>query len=101
MLSLFDQELEKVDFLSDPEAARKQINHWVENVTKGNIQDLIPSGGVTEDTDLVLSNAVYFKGVWKSRFNVENTKKSIFYQTQNNATLADFMYQKGIFNHSK
>lgn len=101
MLSLFDQELEKVDFWSDPEAARNKINQWVSNKTKGNIQDLIPSQGITQDTDLVLSNAVYFKGLWKSRFNSENTKKSIFYQAQNNATLASFMYQKGTFNHSE
>ncbi|XP_033208975.1 serine protease inhibitor 88Ea-like isoform X2 [Belonocnema kinseyi] len=99
MLSIFDQELEKVDFWSDPEAARNKINQWVSDKTKGNIQDLIPSQGITQDTDLVLSNAVYFKGLWKSRFNRENTKKSIFYQAQNNATLASFMYQKGTFNH--
>ena len=101
MLSLFEEELEKVDFWSAPEAARHRINQWVSNITKGNIQDLIPSQGITQDTDLVLSNAVYFKGLWKSRFDPENTKKSIFYQAQNNATLANFMYQEGTFNHSE
>ncbi|XP_051158218.1 serine protease inhibitor 88Ea-like [Leptopilina boulardi] len=100
MSAIFNHEIKKVDFRSNPESARNEINNWVKNITKGNIPELLPFQSITEDTDLVLTNAVYFKGQWKSRFNPENTKKDIFYPTENNATFENFMRQKGTFNHT-
>lgn len=101
MSIIFNQEIRQVDFRSDPESARNEINNWVKNITKGNIPDLLPFHAITEDTDLVLTNAVYFKSLWKCRFSPEHTKKDIFYPAENNATFAYFMRQKGTFNHSK
>jgi serine protease inhibitor len=37
------------DFVGNPEAARENINSWVEKLTKGNIKDL----GKYLDTDLI------------------------------------------------
>ncbi|XP_043283992.1 serine protease inhibitor 88Ea-like [Venturia canescens] len=97
MLDLFSNELEKTDFAADPLAARNRINEWVSNTTKGHIKDLLPVDGVSADTDLVLANAVYFKGLWTSRFDKTNSKRDIFYGTTSN--LVTFMRQKGTFNH--
>ena len=99
MLDLFSTELEKTDFRADPNAARIRINDWVSNTTKGQIKDLIPTDGVDASTDLVLANAVYFKGLWKSRFDKANSKRDIFYGARN--SLVTFMRQKGTFNHGK
>lgn len=101
MSDIFNHEIQKIDFQSNPESARNEINHWIKNITKGNIPELLPIQSITEDTDLVLTNAVYFKGLWKNRFNSENTKRDIFYPSENNATFTNFMRQKGTFNHSK
>ncbi|XP_043467079.1 serine protease inhibitor 88Ea-like [Leptopilina heterotoma] len=100
MSDIFNHEIKKIDFRSNPESARNEINHWIKNITKGNIPELLPFQSITEDTDLVLTNAVYFKGLWKNRFNSENTKRDIFYPSENNATFANFMRQKGTFNHT-
>jgi serpin B len=61
--------LEAVDFKTAAEATRRHINGWVEAKTQQRISDLIPVGGVSKDTRLVLVNAVYFKGAWAERFD--------------------------------
>lgn len=101
MLDFFGEELQKTDFKADPEVARKEINEWVSNTTRGNIRDLLPEHSIDGDTDAVLANAVYFKGLWQSKFLPENSKKDVFYLGENNMTIAKFMRQKGSFNHSK
>ena len=101
MLDLFDEELEKVDFKTDPEAVRKRINDWVSDQTVGNIRDLLPMNTVDASTDAVLVNAVYFKGLWQSKFMPERTKRKVFYLEQSNFTTAHFMEQKGSFSYSE
>ena len=68
-----------VDFRSEGELARREINRWVEDNTKQKIRELIPSGGITVDTRLVLVNAIYFKGLWVIPFNEEDTYDETFY----------------------
>ena len=59
-----------VDFRSNPDAARTQINDWVADKTEQRIKDLLPSGSITSDTYSVLCNAIYFKEKWANRFSV-------------------------------
>ena len=65
--------LTAVDY-RDPEAARQQINAWVEQETNDKIQDLIPSGVIKTLTRLVLTNAIFFKGSWASQFDKARTR---------------------------
>src|SRR5262249_41377653 len=60
--------LHGVDFISDPEGARKTINAWAEKETQGKIKDLFPPGILDATTRLALTNAVYFKGDWATPF---------------------------------
>ncbi|KAJ8686770.1 hypothetical protein QAD02_022564 [Eretmocerus hayati] len=99
MFDFFGDELERVSFKNDPNAVRQQINQWVSNETRGNIKDLLPQNSIDESTDAVLANAVYFKGLWQSKFLRENTKKDLFHVAPNNLTMVQFMKQKGTFNH--
>ncbi|XP_043677269.1 serine protease inhibitor 88Ea-like isoform X2 [Vespula pensylvanica] len=99
MLDLFNDQLVKVDFKSNPMAVRKTINDWVSNTTKGHIRDLLPEDSITEDTDLVLANAVYFKGLWQNRFDPANSKRDIFYTPGSQNSVITFMRQKKTFNH--
>lgn len=69
---------ENVDFRNDFEAARAQINDWTETNTAGRIKDLLPAGAVTDLTRLVLSNAVYFKGDWATKFQSDWTSAADF-----------------------
>lgn len=100
MTKLLKEELELVDFKQDPATARNLINTWVEKTTKRHIKDLLSPDAVHENTKLILANAAYFKGLWKSRFLPENTKKnSLFYVSSSDIKIVDLMAQKGTFNH--
>ncbi|XP_005373093.1 PREDICTED: plasminogen activator inhibitor 2 [Chinchilla lanigera] len=64
----YSTEPHEVDFQNCAEEARKEINSWVNTQTKGKIAHLLPEGSVDEMTKMVLVNAVYFKGKWKTPF---------------------------------
>ncbi|XP_066209139.1 plasminogen activator inhibitor 2 [Saccopteryx leptura] len=64
----YSTEPQEVDFLQCAEGARKKINFWVETQTKGKVSNLLPEGSVDSETRMVLVNAVYFKGKWKTPF---------------------------------
>ena len=70
-----------LDFIGNTEGSRLVINDWVEEKTNDKIKDLIPSGVLTEDTRLVLTNAIYFKGNWVKQFNENDTKEQNFWIT--------------------
>lgn len=101
MFDFFGEELVKTDFRTNPAEVRTRINDWVGNMTKGHIRDLLPPDSVTEDTDLVLANAIYFKGLWAHRFERSNSKRDIFYASGSKNSVIMFMRQKGNFNHGK
>jgi len=97
-LVLADQ-IELIDFKNSPEKSRNKINSWVEEVTKGNIRDLVPEGHVDKSTRAAIVNAAYFKGNWESQFKQENTTDGIFYVKQNQTRIIPFMTQKGSFSY--
>jgi serine protease inhibitor len=70
--------LESLDFRRAPEKARATINTWVEQQTDDRIKELLPEGVLTPSTRLVLTNAIYFKGVWKHAFLESATRKEKF-----------------------
>jgi serpin B len=96
----YGAELERQSFLGDPEAARATINRWVESQTKDRIRDLIPPGGVTADTRLVLTNAIYFKGQWLTRFDPAATRDAPFTVAQGQAITAPMMNLTARFRYA-
>ncbi|KAM4659254.1 glia-derived nexin isoform 3-T3 [Amazona ochrocephala] len=94
---VFQCSVNSVDF-EDPSAACDSINQWVKNETRGMIDQVVApddiDGGLTR---LVLVNAVYFKGLWKSRFRPENTKKRPFYGADGKTYQVPMLSQLSIF----
>ncbi len=76
----YGAELARLNF-SESEGARQTINGWVEEQTESKITDLLPVGVLSSDTKLVLTNAVYFHGIWADPFEKEATKDEDFYLT--------------------
>ena len=60
-------ELEAID-TADGEGSRERINGWVSEQTNDLISDLLPAGFITPQTELVLTNAVYFRAQWRTIF---------------------------------
>jgi serpin B len=94
----YGAEIHPVDFAGDRDGARKTINDWVAKQTQNKIKDLLADGVLGEDTKLVLTNAIYFKGDWTSPFKKEKTKNVDFYLGSRDKTVAvPMMSQEGEF----
>nr|XP_055067501.1 leukocyte elastase inhibitor-like [Misgurnus anguillicaudatus] len=89
--------LESVDFIKNSEAARVNINNWVEKETQGKIKDLLAQGIVNDLTDLVLVNAIYFKGNWEKKFLKEDTFDQEFKLNKNETKPVKMMNQESKF----
>ncbi len=57
------------NFIMEPEKARNNINNWVEDKTNNKIIELLKPSTITNETRLVLVNALYFNGPWDKHFN--------------------------------
>jgi serpin B len=75
-----------VDF-AESEATRASINGWVEDQTEKRVKGLLPPGALSSDTRLVLTNAIYFKASWASRFKLENTVDAAFHAAAGERTV--------------
>lgn len=47
------------------------------------------------------ANAAYFKGLWKSKFQANTTKKEVFFIDSTRKAQVMMMRQKDTFNHCK
>lgn len=82
-----------VNFEKDPEQARKTINEWVAEKTNDIIDELFKKDTISNDTKLVITNAIYFKGDWEDQFDKKETKERDFH-IKNNETVQVSMMQK-------
>jgi serpin B len=69
---------QNVDFKDATGDTRSMINSWVESRTNSKIKDLISPGGISPQTQLVITNAVYFNGTWVRSFDKNITRKGYF-----------------------
>lgn len=70
----FSAPLETLNFKKSPSRATETINRWVEERTEKRIRNLIPENALTEETALVLVNALYLKVPWSEEFSQAATK---------------------------
>jgi serpin B len=96
----YGAELAELDF-QQTEAARREINEWVEQQTQQKIKDLIPSGVLRDDARLVLTNAIYFLGGWDEEFSETATQNQPFFVTSQQTVEVPLMTQTERFRHAE
>ncbi|XP_044408834.1 putative serpin-Z6A [Triticum aestivum] len=84
-----------VDFHEKPVEAAKQINAWVAASTNNLIPSIIHPRALSELTDLVLANAIYFKGEWLKPFRKDQTKEDKFHRLEGGIVDVPFMRYRG------
>uniref|UniRef100_W5UCG0 Glia-derived nexin n=1 Tax=Ictalurus punctatus TaxID=7998 RepID=W5UCG0_ICTPU len=83
---------------SNPQQSADYINGWIKNRTKGHIQSLLKPDMLDPLlTRLVVVNSIYFKGMWKSRFPVQNTKIRSFTGGDGKSYKVPMMSQLSLF----
>ncbi|NP_001139701.1 serine protease inhibitor 77Ba-like [Bombyx mandarina] len=91
----------KVLSFDDTISSAATINQYVNEVTHSTIEEIvIPSD--LEGVILVLIDALYFKGAWKTQFPYDDTEPSAFYNHQGNQIGdVNLMFVTGSFNLSR
>ncbi|XP_038672852.1 serpin I2-like [Scyliorhinus canicula] len=91
--NFFDNTIRTVNF-QDSVSAANVINTWIANQTNGKVKSLVTSQSVNSLTKLVLVNAIYFKGIWKHKFNSENTRLMEFTKQDGSVVQVPMMHQQ-------
>jgi serpin B len=97
----YDGGLFPVDFHQSPGAAREFINHWVEEQTKGKIQDLLKPEHVDSRTVVILTNAIYFKALWTNQFAAQFTKPDDFLVASGEKIRVPMMHLSARFRYAE
>jgi serpin B len=92
---------EPLDFRTHASTARNTINAWIEGQTRGKIHDLIPVGGLTHRTRLVLVNALYLKATWEKPFELAETQSLRFHVSGTAAPEVPTMRRTDFLNYAK
>jgi serpin B len=97
----YHAEAREVDFKHSAPAAAKEINGWVKRQTNRKIKDAVGPGQLTDQTRLVLCNAIHFKGKWQHQFKKSDTKPGAFHVTTNETVTVPMMSQKTRFKTAR
>ncbi|EAR85713.2 proteinase inhibitor I4 serpin (macronuclear) [Tetrahymena thermophila SB210] len=99
----FKSGFQQVSF-KDPEALRAYINEQVSDQTKGNVKELLQSGFLNQNTNMILVNALYLKAQWLYQFDAQYTQNMKFYLDPSNleiTVLTKMMMKTEIYNYIK
>jgi serine protease inhibitor len=82
-----------VDFASDADGAREEINRWVSDRTASKIAELLEPGVVDAGTRVLLTNAIYMKAAWAVPFEVSATRPAPFFFARGESVDVPFMHR--------
>jgi serine protease inhibitor len=76
LTNFYDAESQQFDITDSSVPTR--INNWISDKTNGLIKNMVDK--LDNNTVMLLINAIYFKGKWKSEFDKDNTITTSFYK---------------------
>ncbi len=83
----YNAEVSSLDFADNNAASI--INQWCASQTNNLIKE--PLKSVDSQTQLMLMNAIYFKGEWSEKFKKSNTERAIFYAVDGSKNTVNMM----------
>ena len=99
-------DLYTLDF-TDFQGTADYINNWVEEKTRERIKDLISAEQIRDSNEgLVLVNAIYFKGNWRTEFDPKVTIRDKFYvssktRTTENSRIVEMMSARAEYPYAR
>ena len=87
------------NYLSSVETLKSvdQVNNWCSQKTHGKIKKIINE--LNPDTQMILLNAVYFKGLWQNDFAEVDTELKSFYNLNKEEKKVETMNKLSFFNY--
>lgn len=101
MAQVHDTGIGEANFSEKPDLARQNINEWVSAMTNGCINNLLSPGAVSDESRLVLVNAVYFLAEWHSKFEKSSTKIAPFHISDSSTLEVEMMQQCQSFRYGE
>ncbi|MBI3639844.1 MAG: hypothetical protein HY223_05960 [Thaumarchaeota archaeon] len=95
----YSAKAENLDFINHTEESRNIINKWVEDKTAQKIKNLLPPDSLNIMTRVVLTDAVYFKGTWLTKFDESKTIDENFSVSENNTIKVPMMHVETGFKY--
>lgn len=90
----------ELNFAGAAAESAKIINDWVSAETKGKITDLLSADAV-QKARLVLTNAIYFKGIWAEQFNKQATGPQAFHFLDGTSAEVPMMHNATRYQYAK
>ncbi|XP_051231194.1 plasminogen activator inhibitor 1 [Dicentrarchus labrax] len=90
----------QVDF-TKPDQAVSIINAWVSDHTAGAIPEFLAPGSLTDETRLVLLNALHFQALWKVPFDPKLTQERMFHSANGSTVPVHMMRLTNRFNYGE
>lgn len=81
-----------------PLESKEKVNAWVSEATKGKIVSILDK---INESDVLVINALYFKGKWKKPFKTHLTSDRAFYLTQEEQVPVKMMFMKAKFSYGE
>jgi serpin B len=91
----FNAEVKPANF--DEPATVELINNWVKTKTHDKIEKVINQ--ISPYTVMYLINAIYFKGVWKYKFDSKGSHSGTFYRSNTDTSSVVYMNQESTFKY--
>ncbi|CAG6022607.1 unnamed protein product [Menidia menidia] len=90
----------QVDF-TNPDQAVDIINAWVSDHTSGAIPEFLASGSLSDETRLVILNALHFQHLWKVPFDPKLTQERLFHCANGSTVPVHMMRLTNRFNYGE
>ncbi|MBI5831176.1 MAG: serpin family protein [Armatimonadetes bacterium] len=85
-------EVRTLDY-ANSEAARATINTWISDHTEGRLPEVLARDAISSETSLVVTNAVYFNGLWAQPFLASDSRPDDFQTLDGRKLRLSFMHQ--------
>lgn len=99
LMAEYGATLTPLDYNRRPEQARRIINSWAEENTNELIDNFLEPGAFNSETRFNITNAIFFKGLWTSKFDRNGTKSIPFYTSPEVSTKVEMMSQMNRFKY--
>lgn len=88
-----------VDFSNNKEDAVREINNSIAEQTQQSIRNLLSPKDINAMTKFVVTNALYFKGNWKTKFDQELTASHDFFLSDEDKFVSTLFMTKKMSGH--
>lgn len=95
----YNSKVPEIDFKSNPQKARQEINDWISKQTHGKIENLIQE--LDPETRMILTNAIYFSAEWNKKFKKDKTESKPFWYDGKNYVEVPMMMQENDFDYAE